>query len=192
MESPRIWLLAGPNGAGKTTFARESFPELIKQARFLNADDIARKLSPGDQQRSAISAARLALKRRKTLTSRAESFAIETTLASRTLLRMLSGLTKTGYEIRLIYLYISNPNLCIQRVAQRVALGGHHIPMDVILRRYELSLKLLPRYLDVADTAEIYLADGLPRTILRKDRRKTRIIDRAAWKAILAASDQKD
>lgn len=192
MERPKIWLLAGPNGAGKTTFARENFPELIKRARFLNADDIAHKLSPGDQQRSAISAARLALKQRETLVERRESFAIETTLASRTLLRMVVELMETEYEIRLVYLYISNPSLCIQRVAQRVALGGHHIPMDVILRPYELSLKLLPHHLDAADTAEIYLADGLPKTILRKDKRKTRIIDRAAWKRIVAASDRRD
>jgi len=188
MEKPKIWILAGPNGAGKTTFARENFPELIKTTSFLNADDIAQGLSPQNQGRAAMQAGRIALTRRKELIEQRSSFAIETTLASKTLLRTLTQLPGSEYSLLLIYLYISSPSLCIQRIAQRVALGGHHIPVDVVLRRYESSLRLLQEYLRLSDSAVIYLADGTPKAVLRKDRRGTRISDRKIWKRIAALS----
>ena len=189
MEKPKLQLLAGPNGAGKSTFARSNFPELVGTGRFLNADDIARSLSPNDQAGASLRAARLALQRRQRFLDGSVSFAMETTLASRTLLLAVRHARRIGYRVELTYLYISNPQLCIQRIAQRVALGGHHIPVDVVMRRYEQSLRLLPRYLEVVDVADVYLADGIPRPVLRKDGKGTHVRDRAIWKAIRAVSE---
>ncbi|MEX0696930.1 MAG: AAA family ATPase [Dongiaceae bacterium] len=188
MARPRLWLLAGPNGAGKSTFARTHFSELLAGEKFLNADDVAGSASPGHPQRWALSAGRWALQRRTELLEQRQSFAIETTLASLTLSRWLRHARSQGYLVELTYLFVFDPDLCLQRIGQRVALGGHFVPTEIVMRRYHRSLLLLPDYLSLADRAVIYLADAEPRVIFRKTARAVRVVDRQMWNAILALS----
>jgi predicted kinase len=116
-RKPTIYLIAGCNGAGKTTFAKEFLPNEVKCLRFLNADEIARGLSPLEPQAGAVKAARLLLKEIKATLRRRQTFALETTLSGKTYVRLLQRARRGGYEIELHYLWLSSPDQAIARVA---------------------------------------------------------------------------
>ncbi len=140
-RKPEIIVLGGPNGAGKTTAARFLLPETIGIDQFVNADLIAQGLSPLAPQTTAIQAGRLMLDRIHRLASRRESFAFETTLASRTFAPFLRGAQKNGYRISVIYLWLRSADLAVARVKARVERGGHNVPEVDIRRRYIRGLK---------------------------------------------------
>jgi predicted ABC-type ATPase len=118
----------GCNGAGKTTFAKEFLPTEVKCLRFLNADEIARGLSPLKPSAGAVQAARLLLTQIDECLRRRETFALETTLSGKTYIRLFVRARELGYEIELHYLWLSSPEQAIARVRQRVQQGGHHVP----------------------------------------------------------------
>lgn len=131
-----IYIIAGPNGAGKTTFARQFIPATQNVTQFVNADLIAYGLSPFAPEREAIQAGRLMLRQIDKLVGLSESFCLETTLSGRTYARMIPAWQAKGFVVRLIFLSLANVDMAIARVAERVAQGGHHIPEDVIRRRF--------------------------------------------------------
>jgi predicted ABC-type ATPase len=186
--SPRLWILAGPNGAGKTTYARANLRDFIAHDRFINADEVARTLSPDNPEAASLAAGRKVLELRAELVQRRESFAVETTLATRTLLRVLEQARVVGFEVELTFLALSNVDLCVERVARRVIAGGHFIPTDVIVRRYSHGLRLLPTYLDVCDVGQVMCADAEPFPVATKGRDGLKLHDPAMWKALLALS----
>jgi predicted ABC-type ATPase len=106
---PTIYLIAGCNGAGKTTFAKEFLPKEVKCLRFLNADEIARGLSPLRPSAGAIQAARLLLNQVIEHLRRRQTFALESTLSGRTYIRLFRHARQLGYEIELHYLWLSSP-----------------------------------------------------------------------------------
>jgi predicted ABC-type ATPase len=160
---PTIYLIAGCNGAGKTTFAREFLPTEVKCLRFLNADEIARGLSPFKPSRSAVQAARLLLAQIEDSLRRRETFALESTLSGKTYIRLFRRARQLGYEIELHYLWLSNPNQAIARVRQRVQQGGHHVPAADIRRRFKRSLNhLLDDYLPLATRWVMWDSRSLP------------------------------
>jgi predicted ABC-type ATPase len=185
MANPRLWILAGPNGAGKTTYARANLPDFIASDRFVNADEVARNLSPDNPEGAALAAARSVLEQRAALIRRRESFAIETTLASRTLLRAITQARVGGYEAELTFLYISDVDLCVERVARRVFAGGHFIPAEVIARRYTLGLHLLPAFVEACDFVQIMAADEDPFPIAVKDPTGLTIHEPRLWARVL-------
>lgn len=134
--SPVIVVLAGPNGAGKSTFAARLLPSRYASPPFLNADDIARDLSPGNVEAAAFEAGRQMLARIRELMRLRLSFAFETTLASRVFAPQLRDAIVLGYRVHLYFLTLADPELAVARVRQRVSAGGHHIPGDVVRRRY--------------------------------------------------------
>ena len=138
---PTIYVIAGCNGAGKTTFAKEFLPKEVKCLRFLNADEIARGLSPFKPSASAIRAARLLLTQVDECLRRRETFALESTLSGKTYIRLFQRARRLGYEIELHYLWLSSPAQAIARVRQRVQQGGHHVPAA----RHPPSLQAQPR-----------------------------------------------
>jgi predicted ABC-type ATPase len=168
MVSPCLHLLAGPNGSGKTTLAAERFAQERLEGRFLNVDDIAKEIRPDDLGRAAAAAGREILRRRAVLIADRRTFVQETTLASRTLLVTATRARNLGYAVRLTYLFVSDPDICVQRVAARVHRGGHYIEPTVVRRRYHRGLRLLPQFIEAADAVDIYLADALPRDIAAK------------------------
>ncbi|MBI2760162.1 MAG: zeta toxin family protein [Chloroflexi bacterium] len=137
MSGPVVVVIAGPNGAGKTTSARSLLPNELELPHFVNADTIAAGLSAFDPDSVAITAGRIMLARIHELARRRESFAFETTLASRTFAPLLKRLAEAGYRRELIFLWIADPELAIARVLQRTRLGGHAVPPEVVRRRYE-------------------------------------------------------
>lgn len=141
MSAPkRILIIAGPNGAGKTTYARACLPN-SEYRHFVNADLIASGLSPFDPDAVAIQAGRLMIQRLEELSEEGESFAFETTLSGLAYVEKIQAWKVLGYRIKIVFLMLESAELSIERVAQRVRLGGHNIPAEVVRRRFAAGLK---------------------------------------------------
>ena len=141
--SKKIIIIAGPNGAGKTTFARSFLPQEAQCQRFINADLIAAGLSPFAPEVAALKAGRIMLAEIDDCVRKGESFAFETTLAGLAYLSRIEQWQAAGYHVSLFFLRLPNAEAAIARVAERVLQGGHHIPDDVIRRRFAAGLRNL-------------------------------------------------
>lgn len=155
--NPILYVIGGCNGAGKTTFAREFLPNEVKCLRFLNADEIARGLSPFAPGAAAVKAARLLLTEFRSCVEHRETFALESTLSGRTYIKIFQQAKAQGYRIELHYLWLSSPAQAIARVRQRVQKGGHAVPVVDIRRRFGRSLRhLVTDYLPLADAWAVW------------------------------------
>ena len=190
-QPPSVIVLAGPNGAGKSTIAPVLLPRTLGIVDFVNADDIARGLSAYDSDSAAIEASEIMLRRLRTLAEARVNLAFETTLASRSLAPWLKELIAGGYEFHLFFLWLPSADAAVARVAERVRVGGHHVPEETIRRRYDRGLRnffelyqVLATNWRMDDSSE---ADG-PKLIARgQGPRTTRVLDQVLWKAILGA-----
>jgi predicted ABC-type ATPase len=135
-----VAIIAGPNGSGKSTCGPAILQEYFDFDKLINADIIASGLSAFHPDAVAIQASRIMLQRIRSLRVGQESFAFETTLASRSFSRMIKEMKAEGYQFTLLYLWLNTPELAVSRVAERVILGGHSVPEDVIRRRYRTSI----------------------------------------------------
>jgi len=116
-----LYIIAGCNGAGKTTASLTILPEIWKCKEFVNADEIARGLSPFNPEGVAIEAGR--------------------------------------------FFWLDTPEAAIFRVAKRVSEGGHNIPKDVIVRRYQAGINnLIKLFIPIVDYWAIYNNTTNPRT----------------------------
>lgn len=146
-----LCILGGCNGAGKTTLARELLPRLGLM-RFLNADEIARGLSPLDPSLVAFKAGRLVIEEARSLIAAGSSFALESTLSGKTYVAMLREARERGFRVVVHYVVIGSAAQAVERVRLRVKLGGHDVPAEDVVRRYERSRKhVLEDYLPLAD-----------------------------------------
>ncbi len=158
---PTCWIIAGPNGVEKTTFALEYLPQVAGCTHFINADLIAAGLSPLAPERELLAASRLFLREIEERIAARENFAFETTLAGRTYLRLVERLRTDGWRVELIYLALPSVEMSKLRVAERVAHGGHHIPMADIERRFPRSLRhLLDDFSHYIDSCTCFMNDG--------------------------------
>ena len=149
---PRLFIISGCNGAGKTTASYTLLPEMLECSQYVNSDEFAKGLSPFDPGSVAVQASRLMLLRIRYLLRRKEDFCIETTLATRSLLKMVSDAQAQGYTVTLLYFWLNSPDLAVERVRARVAAGGHNIPEETVRRRYKVGLKYFFRdYSPVCD-----------------------------------------
>lgn len=182
-----IIVFGGPNGAGKTTAAYKLLPMRLEIREFVNADEIARGLSPFNAESSAVAAGRLMLQRLQELAQAEVSFAFETTCAGRGHVRFLEHCRTLGYRLTLAFYWLPSPDMAVARVAQRVREGGHDIPETVIRRRYHAGLhNMLHLYLPVAAAAFIIdNSDGGGALIAERRREGPLIIhDSARWRQI--------
>ncbi len=138
-----LYIISGCNGAGKTTASYTVLPEILNCKEFVNADEIARGLSPFNPSSVAIEAGKLMLQRIEELLKRNETFSIETTLATRSYVNLVKQAQEQGYSVRLLFFWLSTPELAVKRVAERVSKGGHDIPQDIIRRRYVAGINNL-------------------------------------------------
>lgn len=152
-----LYIIAGCNGAGKTTASNTILPKSLLVKEFVNADEIARGLSPFNPESVAIEAGRLMLKRIDELLAAGESFSIETTLATRSYVNLIRRAHVRGYYVHLLYFWLEDTELAKARVAARVSGGGHNIPNDVVERRYKLGLcNLFELFMPEADIWVMY------------------------------------
>jgi predicted ABC-type ATPase len=182
---PNIVVIAGPNGAGKSTTAPVLLKETFATTEFVNADVIAQGLSGFAPENVALEAGRIMLGRLKHLAKEKASFALETTLASRSFAPWIREQKHSGYVFTLVFLWLSSPELAVQRVHERVRLGGHSVPDDVIKRRYESGLKnFFSLYAPIADAWVFYdnSASASPRLVAEKSiEGKSQINDEELW-----------
>jgi len=139
----KIYIISGCNGAGKTTASMVLFPEILECLEFVNADEIARGISPFNFEKVAITAGKIMLQRIDELIDKGTDFAFETTLSSKNYIKTIQKAKNLGYSVILLYYYINSPQLAIERIKQRVNDGGHNIEDDIIKRRYIRSLNNL-------------------------------------------------
>lgn len=152
-----LYIIAGCNGAGKTTASMTILPKSLLVKEFVNADEIAKGLSPFNPEGVAVEAGRLMLERIQYLLGKGESFSIETTLATRSYVNLVRNAHGLGYIVHLIYFWLNSPQLAVDRVAERVSKGGHNIPYDVILRRYAKGIdNLFKLFMNEVDVWIIY------------------------------------
>lgn len=148
----KLYIIAGPNGAGKTTASYYILPEIFDCSEFVNADEIAKGISPFNPDSVAIQAGRIMLRRIHELVEGGKTFAVETTLSSNTYINFIEKAKNKEYEVILLFLKLNSEELAIERVATRVIEGGHNIPINVIRRRYRNGLKnLLQKYISIVD-----------------------------------------
>lgn len=167
MTDKHLYIISGPNGAGKTTASYTILPRILQCKEFVNADEIARGLSPFNPETVAIEAGRLMLKRIDELLLRNESFSIETTLSTRSYFRLVEKAHAQGYDVTLLYFWLKSPQQAIERVAERVAKGGHDIPRDIVIRRYWEGLdNLFQLYMPIVDTWILVNNSETPRSIV--------------------------
>ena len=189
MEAKHLYIIGGPNGAGKTTASYSVLPNILECREFVNADEIARGLSPFNPESVAIEAGRLMLRRIAELLRRNESFSIETTLATRSYFRLIEQAHRQGYDVTLLYFWLRTPEQAIERVAERVSKGGHNIPSNVIRRRYQEGIDNLFRiYMPIVDTWVLVNNSMTPRSIVATGGRnqQTEINDEVEFKNIEA------
>ena len=182
-----VVVIGGPNGAGKSTLANHILSAPLRIHHFLNADEIARGLSPSDPDRAAIPAGRLLIKSIDDLMRAGESFAFETTCAGRSHLQRLRACRSAGYRVTLVFLWLPSAEVALKRVAQRVAHGGHGIPDEIVVRRYSAGIRnMLHGYLPLANTALIYDNFEQGRTLIAEKQPDSPLIvfDRSRWKLI--------
>lgn len=180
-------ILGGPNGAGKTTTAQFLLREELGILEFVNADEIARGLSPLNDAAAAFAAGRFMIERVQTLLRGATSFAMETTCSGRTHIRLLAKAKGAGWRVTLLFLWLPSPEAALDRVARRVREGGHSIPPEVVVRRYWAGLANLHAiYLPMADVAVIYDNSDGRRTLVaeRPEKGKFIVHDETRWKQV--------
>ena len=147
-----LYVISGCNGAGKTTASYSVLPDILNCKEFVNADEIAKGLSPFQPDKVAIEAGRIMLNRIKELINHDVDFAFETTLATKSYVRLIREAQSKGYFVTLVYFWLNSPELAVERVRNRVNSGGHNIPEDVIYRRYESGINNLSKlYLPICD-----------------------------------------
>jgi len=166
---PEIFIIAGCNGAGKTTAAYNLLPGVFKTVEFVNADEIARGVSPFNPSAVAFQAARIMLDRLNQLIKESQSFAFETTLSGITYLNFLSEAKEKGYIITLFFVYLNSVVLALERVGIRVNKGGHDIPKDVIERRYGKGIRNFSIYAAMVDDWYIYNNSGSEYELVAKN-----------------------
>lgn len=165
-----LYIIAGCNGAGKTTASFTILPEILNCKEFVNADEIAKGLSPFQPEKVAIEAGRIMLKRIDELFDNKENFAFETTLATKSYKNKIAYAQEQGYKVVLLFFWLRKVEMAIERVAMRVSEGGHNIEEEVIRRRYKNGVQNLFRlYLTAVDEAMIYdNSDGESELIAEK------------------------
>lgn len=195
MAKPLCLVVAGPNGAGKSTAApfllREGSSHVQPRA-FVNADTIAAGLAGLEPERAALRAGRLMIERLNTLADRKESFAFETTLATRTFGPFFRRLEASGYEVGIVFLWLPSAEHAIARVRVRVLEGGHDIPEEAIRRRYRKGiLNFVRHYAPLVDSWEVYDARSSPpkRIASGGANRRPLVVDAASWKALTLVAD---
>lgn len=153
----KIYIIAGCNGAGKTTASYIVLPKMLGCKEFVNADEIARGLSPFNPESVAIAAGKLMLQRMNDLLSDGNDFAFETTLASKYYAKFIRLAQDKGYFATLLYFWLPTPEQAIDRVGMRVRNGGHNIPEVVIRRRYANGIcNLKNLYIPICDYWTIF------------------------------------
>ncbi len=157
MQEKKLYIIAGCNGAGKTTASFTILPEILECKEFVNADEIAKGLSPFQPEKVTVEAGRIMLNRINELLSKNEDFAFETTLSTKSYKTKILKAKNQGYRVTLLFFWLQNADLAKERVKIRVLEGGHNIEPNIIERRFTRGIiNLFDIYLPIVDGALIF------------------------------------
>ena len=191
---PRLYIISGCNGSGKTTASYTMLPEMLDCSEFVNSDEFAKGLSPFNPEKASIQASRYMIMKIRYLLKKQKDFGIETTLATRTLLKTIRLAQDAGYTVTLLYFWLNSQELAVERVAARVEAGGHDIPEETIRRRYRVGIDYF--FHDYAPICERWiLADNsqIPFRVIAEGSKNDviNIKDEATFEKIKAISDER-
>ncbi len=193
MQHPNLYIIAGPNGAGKTTASFTLLPDVLHCPNFVNADEIARGLSPFAPETVAFQAGRIMLHRIDELLPLRVDFAIETTLATRSYVQLVHRAQALGYRVHLIFFFLENEQQAIARVAQRVSNGGHNIPESDIRRRFKRGIyNLLNLYMPICETVYVLNNNSVPAKLVAQKTPNSgglRVYDEAMWQQFIGKGE---
>jgi predicted ABC-type ATPase len=184
---PDLYIIAGPNGAGKTTASMTILPDVLHIKEFINADAIAAGISPFNVESVAFQAGRIMLDRIQQLIKENKSFAFETTLSTRSYLKVIEHAKTKGYSVTLLFFWLNSAELAKLRVATRVKQGGHNIPSNVIDRRYFRGIhNLLNDFIHLCNNWGIYdNSESEPKPICWSAQGELEVIDQITYQSIL-------
>lgn len=177
MPQPILIAFAGPNGSGKSTIA--AFYPIVFD--YVNADEIQKELDC-----KPIEAARIAETTRERLLSEHRSFAFETVLSTGRNLDLMDKARGLGYTVVCVYVLTKDAKINVSRVLSREKKGGHGVPADKVISRYQRAMKLIPRLLSLCDECYIYdnsldRAEAAPQLIVSLRHRCLRIFPNSIW-----------
>ena len=172
-KKPEVVVFAGPNGSGKSTFT-----ELLKPPMdYINADEIKKYLKCSD-----LEAAQLAEKQREDHIKQMSEFCFETVLSTERNIKLLEKAKEKGYFIRCYYILTADPVINVWRVKSRVESGGHDVPEEKIIARYDRALELVKNLIEICDICHIYDNSGSkPFRILKKRKEKVSYDECEEW-----------
>lgn len=184
---PNIYIIAGCNGAGKTTASFTILPEMLDCKEFVNADEIAKGLSPFQPENVSFQAGRIMLERIDELLDTGVDFGFETTLTTLSYINTIKLAKEKGYAINLLYFWLDDVNLAIERVKTRVSEGGHNIPEEIIRRRYSRGIiNLTTKFIGICDYWIVINNSSRPFTFVAEGQGETelKIHDDLVWQQI--------
>ncbi len=191
---PNLYIISGCNGAGKTTASFTILPEILNCREFVNADEIARGLSPFEPESVGIEAGRIMLARIDELIHQKKDFAFETTLSTRSFVNTVKKAQEGGYYVTLLFLWLDSVEQAIDRVKSRVADGGHNIPEETIKRRYTKGIEnLFELYTPVCNSWIIIDNSQSPYEVIAdlSDNNGVVIHNETKWKTIYESRNKK-
>ena len=136
-----MYIISGCNGSGKTTASYSMLPEIFDCSQWVNSDEFAKSIAPFNPEGAYVAASRMMLIKTKYLFEKKADFCIETTLATRSLLKMVLSAQEQGYYVTIVYFWLHSPELALERIRARVAAGGHNVPEETVRRRYRFGLR---------------------------------------------------
>ncbi len=167
---PFLLVIAGPNGSGKTTLTNRMRSLELDFGTYINADEIAARLltnnkaaAPEASRQAQIEADRL----RRAMLDERKSYSFETVMSHPSKIDEMLEAKSLGYEVVLYFVAVDDPSINVKRVAQRVARGGHDVPEDKIIARYQRTLELLPMAMQVANRSVIFDNSDLDKGLMR-------------------------
>lgn len=193
MEDRHLYIISGCNGAGKTTASMTILPDMLNCREYINADEIARGLSPFHPEGVSFEAGRIMLGRIDELLNKGTDFAFETTLSAKTYVSRIAVAKTRGYRVTLLFFWLQDVNLAKERVKARVAEGGHGIPEQLVERRYARGIRnLFDVYLSIVDGALILdNSIGDPLLIAYKSANKSlEIENRSVFEKLIGAYER--
>ena len=173
MDAPELTIVGGPNGSGKSTFAIAHTDNL--GIPYVGADSIAAELNPDNPFSVRIAASRLFVESITASLRRKESFVVETTLAGRSFRHHIQAARENGFQITILFVFLDSADTCVERVAQRVLLGGHDVSEADIRRRFTRSIaNFWNTYREMADSwILVYNSADTPATVAIGDSDRT-------------------
>lgn len=193
LKVQNIYIIAGCNGAGKTTASFTILPEMLDCKEFVNADEIAKGLSPFQPESVSFQAGRIMLERIDELLDTGVDFGFETTLTTLSYINTIKLAKEKGYAINLLYFWLDDVNLALERVKTRVSEGGHNVPEETIRRRYSRGvINLTTKFIGICDYWIVINNSSRPFTFVAEGQGESelKIHDDLVWQQIKNKADE--